>query len=402
MQPLPDLENCGLFRKAVNPNTDIVSYILAPRIAEHQQGLYFTQKSMTDDGRFLVFHAFAPGATDMRKSVAVADLRREKIFRTDIDGGIPFLDTASGLLYGLRGDDLAVYDLADDPEHPARCVPLPLKELRKFGEKIPRVFTHLSLSSDRSQAVFDSRVDDRFVLGTFHLADGGYDFWQEAPFNLNHGQFHPTDPDLIMGAWECNYTDRNGGTHPIGLVDGIYPRIWLFHRDGTRENIAPRINNYATHEVWAPDGKGIFYCANSDDAIRYNRDKAHAPVNLAASGVHYHDLATGEQTNVVGHTAAHADSSRDNRFLTFDCMVGPWYRGCPWSVHFVNRETGVLTDICTAMPRLNRRGVPNAMHPDPHPHFVCHDRLIVYSCNDNEGRINVAVTPVAPLEEETR
>ena len=403
MQPLPNFEDCGLFRKAVNPHTDIVSYLLERRVALHQQGWYFTQKSMTDDGRFLLFCAFdaAPSA----KRIAVVDLQRETIVFPDVSpfggGNLPFLDTARGLLYVVRGEEMAIFDLAADPVHPARCVPLPMKELRKFGQDVKRFFTHLTLSPDHREALFDSRVDDRFVLGTFHLADGGYEFWQETPFHLNHAQFHPTDPDLAMGAWECSYTDRNGQTHRIHLVDGIYPRIWLLRRDGTRENIPPKINNYATHEVWAPDGRGIFYCGNSDDAVLSNRGKDHAPVNLSASGVFYHDLATGVQTTVVGHTAAHADGSRDNRCLTFDCMVGPWYRGCPWSVHFVNRETGMLTDICTAMPRLNRQGVPNAMHPDPHPHFVCHDRLIVYSCNDAGGRINVAVTPVDQLIEQT-
>ena len=92
MQPLPNVEDCGLFRKAVDPHTDIVSYLLERRVALHQQGWYFTQKSMTDDGRFLLFCAFDddPAA----KRVAVADLQRETIVFPDVSpfggGNLPF------------------------------------------------------------------------------------------------------------------------------------------------------------------------------------------------------------------------------------------------------------------------------------------------------------------------
>ena len=48
-------ETSKLFRKSVDPKSGVVSYVLDARIAEEQQSLYFTQKSMTEDGRFLVF-----------------------------------------------------------------------------------------------------------------------------------------------------------------------------------------------------------------------------------------------------------------------------------------------------------------------------------------------------------
>ena len=45
-----------LFVKFVDPKTGVVSYLVKPgSIAFNQQSTYFTAKSMTDDGRFLVF-----------------------------------------------------------------------------------------------------------------------------------------------------------------------------------------------------------------------------------------------------------------------------------------------------------------------------------------------------------
>ena len=45
-----------LFVKFADPKTGVISYLVKPgSIAFNQQSLYFTAKSMTDDGRFLVF-----------------------------------------------------------------------------------------------------------------------------------------------------------------------------------------------------------------------------------------------------------------------------------------------------------------------------------------------------------
>lgn len=395
-----DLSGCRLFRKVVNPATDIESYLLEQRLATHQQALYFTQKSMTDDGRFLVFNYFE--GDDFEKHCAVADLQKEtvtplrKIARKSMQS-VYYVDARENLLYRWEEEHLAIYDMASSLADPVKQVPIPLAALRKFGDNVTRLSTHLSLSPDKTQILMDTRVDDRFILGSLDLRDGSFEFWAEAHFPLDHGHFHPTDPDLAMGAWEVTYKDKNGQTHPIHLVDGVYPRIWTFRRNGTMTNVPPQINNYATHEIWAPDGKGIYYCANGDDAYIRNKGIDNPHINIHASGVHYHDLATGKQRTVVSHPAAHADIMQDGKFIVFDCMVGPWFRGCSWSVHFFNCETCVLTDIHTAMPKLNRKDEPNWMHPDPHPHFVCQDRLVVSSCNDAQGRINVSLTPVAPI-----
>ena len=61
----------SLFRRHVEPSSGVVSYILDSRIAENQQSLYFTQQSMTDDGRFIVFDV--SGARAWEQEVVCVD-----------------------------------------------------------------------------------------------------------------------------------------------------------------------------------------------------------------------------------------------------------------------------------------------------------------------------------------
>ena len=94
MQPLPNFEDCGLFRKTVDPHTDIVSYLLDRRVALHQQGWYFTQKSMTDDGRFLVFWSAPselsePRPTERTRRLRMVDFLRDAVVEID-DGLKPY------------------------------------------------------------------------------------------------------------------------------------------------------------------------------------------------------------------------------------------------------------------------------------------------------------------------
>ena len=67
-------ENSPLFEKFVDPYSGVESYLLKPKaFAFSQQSIYFTNKSVTDDGRYLIFWAMN-SATDLRKRLVVADL----------------------------------------------------------------------------------------------------------------------------------------------------------------------------------------------------------------------------------------------------------------------------------------------------------------------------------------
>ena len=54
-------ETSRLFVRHVDPASGVESWLLKPGVFSfHQQGCYFTQKSMSDDGRFLFFWALDP------------------------------------------------------------------------------------------------------------------------------------------------------------------------------------------------------------------------------------------------------------------------------------------------------------------------------------------------------
>ena len=51
-------ENSPLFVKHMDPYSGVESYLLKPKaFAFSQQSIYFTNKSVTDDGRYLIFWA---------------------------------------------------------------------------------------------------------------------------------------------------------------------------------------------------------------------------------------------------------------------------------------------------------------------------------------------------------
>ena len=63
--------------KRVDPYSGVVSYLLKPKIHSFsQQNIYFTNKSVTDDGRFLLFAA-ADNTQDRTNRVTVVELVKE-------------------------------------------------------------------------------------------------------------------------------------------------------------------------------------------------------------------------------------------------------------------------------------------------------------------------------------
>ena len=50
-------ETSSLFVPSTDPDSGVKSYVLRPGLTDwNQQSIYFTAKSMTDDGRFLLFY----------------------------------------------------------------------------------------------------------------------------------------------------------------------------------------------------------------------------------------------------------------------------------------------------------------------------------------------------------
>ena len=367
----------SLFRRHVEPSSGVVSYILDSRIAENQQSLYFTQQSMTDDGRFIVFDV-SGGERGNRKSFALIDFRDDKVVPLEIRGSIPFLDTGAADLYWFESDGLYRMVLTAEPRRKEKLCGIP-EELRRAGERVRQLATHLTLSQDRRKVFMDARVDDRFIQGMLDIASGGFEVWGEEAVCVNHGQINPVNDRLALCAHETRWTDGNNVEHRIENVDGVYPRLLLVEPHG-RRRIVPPMNNYATHEYWAADGKGFYYCSHGDEY-----------------GVIYCDLASGRQERLAPVRAAHATMTANRRYFTYDHSVGPWYRGCAWQVGFYNAASEKEVFIYAALPAFNTKDNPSKLHPDPHPQFVCGERYIICTINHGDGRMDLSVTPVGPL-----
>jgi hypothetical protein len=375
-------ETSKLFRKYVEPGSGVVSYILETRVAANQQSLYFTQKSMTEDGRFIVF-TVSGGERGNQKSFALADLLNDEVRPLEICGGNPFLDTESAVLYWFETGGLFTLNLrASSPEKEKRCEIPP--QLKAEGSNVLGYATHVTLTPDRTKVFMDARVDDRFIQGMLDIRTGQFEKWGEESVCVNHGQVNPVNGRLALCAHETRWTDTRKVEHRIQNIDGVYPRLLLVEPDGKRR-IIPPMNNYATHEHWSADGQGFYYCSSGKQY-----------------GVITYDLATGQQSRVAPVRAAHATMTRDRRYFTYDYSVGPWYRGCAWQVGFYNAETKKEVFLYAERPAFNTKDNPSKLHPDPHPQFVCGDRYIICTINRGDGRMDLSVTPVAPLVEKTR
>ena len=391
-QELKTPETSSLFVRHVDPSSGVESWLLKPGVFSfHQQGCYFTQKSMTDDGRFIFFWArdpeFGPDGKTKKKdrlnTTALIDFKTDTIVDLGIKHQIPFLDVKTDQLWYFRTEKsgetterhVCRRDLLVDPLKEIVLCKVP-DALIGGVKEIHYLSTHPTLTRDRKKMFIAAHLDDRYEQGCINLETGAWESWGATPFYANHDQLNPVRDDIALVAWEKCWTTPDAKAYQEKT--GWYPRMWLAYPDGRREMQPSRIpdHNYATHEHWNEDGKGFYWCA---------------------SGVHHQDLATGAQETVCPWKAAHATMSADNRLVTFDSPVGKWYRGCQWQVGFWNRDAGRGVYIHAFRPRLCENDGGWHDHPDPHPAFVCNDKYILCTMNGEDHRMNLSLTPVAPL-----
>lgn len=384
-------EESSLFEKRVDPESGVVSYALkygAPD--DNRQSLYFITKSMTEDGRYLVF-MYTKG--NEKKGVGprhlmLADLAEDKVYDLGERRMTPFIETRQDyLVYGDNEKGFFRIDFARPGEEKKLCdIP---SELSSLG-RITRLATHLTLTQDRKKAFLDVSLDTpegrtRYLQGMLDLVSGKWDLWGETEWNCNHGQLNPVDDSLAMCAWESAW-DSLGRAFQDST--GFYPRMWLV-RKGQKTLIPAEARNFASHEIWDDDGKGISWCGHGwmeeEDCV-------------------YHmDLATGKQeawAKVPG--ARHNNCSPDNKYVVTDQAPETWWRGCKWRVAFYNRETGKYVWIYSTRDELMPQNNQSKLHPDPHPHFVMNGRYVISTANNADGHMDLYITPVAQLIEMTK
>ena len=141
------------------------------------------------------------------------------------------------------------------------------------------------------------------------------------------------------------------------------------------------MNNYATHEWWANDGKKFYYCCDN-------------------YGIYGIDIESGEDIVVLeGVDPWHSHSSKDDKYFVFDEKKlerygGKWYRGCPSALNLFNRETGKCVKIIFEMPENGATpDNPNNYHIDPHPRFTNNEKYIVFTTTEL-GSVDLAIAVV--------
>lgn len=394
-------ETSRLFDRVTDPVSGVVSYVLRPgTLAESHQGWYFTTRSMTDDGRFLLFwtarNEFThPGQEANRGPKGAACGTGLVDFATDtaIDLGIPrechYLDVKTAQLWYIRRPDprdpsrdaICRRDLAVDPMREIVECQIP-PELIAGVTNIHRYTTHITLTQNRRKAFFTSWLDDRYVQGCVNFDTGRWEKWGETDFYANHDQICPTDDNVALIAWEDCW--KTPDALAFRKRTGWYPRMWLCRPDGTHTLQPAYRKNFSSHECWATDGKGFYWCGG---------------------GVWYQDLETGAQTQVCPNPASHANLTTDNRFVCYDLgmedrSVG--HGNSLWfEVGFWNRTTqkGVL--IHSDIPPMTPLGKSSVLHPHCHPAFGGADRYVIATRPCADGHFDLSVTPVAQLVEKT-
>lgn len=388
-----------LFDRHVDPYSGVVSYVLRPGIVGfNQQSIYFTAKSMTDDGRFIVFDVSADEKADKSVSTrsrvkGLVDLLKDEVcVLKGSTGQIPWLDVERDQLWWVDRQGVHRRDLLVDPQKDVIVCPCPPELICAERPDNVRYGTHITLSPDRKRIFMDARVGNVEKEGVLNIETGKWEEWGRANFCCNHGQFNPVDPAMAMCAMEYSWKMSKGELTPeeaaaAGIEcypfmttmprprDDIYPRLWLF-RNGEFWMVPSKITNSATHEYFAEDGKGFYWCSG---------------------GTCYHDLSTERQWRINPCSAAHCSMSADNRYIAFDCCWGRWYRGCGWTVGFWNRETHRGVYIHSKTPKIATLEAQSRLHPDPHPQLVCKDRYVICTMNGYDGRMNLSVTPVDQL-----
>lgn len=375
-----------LFEKRIDPENGVVSYaLLCGKPLDNNQSVYFTCKSMTDDGRFLVFwHTDGNERTVTKKRLGfkdrqtfLADLETDTITRLPGVDHIPFLETHEDYLVHCNTNGFFRIDCREPGKVRKLCdVPA---ELRDSGH-VRYLCTHLTLTADRTKAFLDSCLfapdgSTNFVQGTLNLMTGSYKRWGQTPFFANHGQICPARDDLALCAWELCFKSQDGLAYRERT--GIFPRMWLLRPDGRRAVVKPEARNSATHEIWDDDGKGFSWCGG---------------------GVYHHDLATRRQECWCPEKRArHATISPDAKYVVYDEAPEQWWRGCRWRVGFWNRETQRKVYVYTTRPALMPKDHESVLHPDPHPHFVCHAKYVISTASNENGNMDLYVTPVDQL-----
>lgn len=368
-----DFKNSKLFTPYTHPVTGVTCYLLTHKVAPVQEAFYFTNENMSADGRYLWFYcAFPPsGSGGQGRTLGVVDLATQEVRHfpdTQFNEASPMVDPATGeAIWGMgtglwrRGPGVS------DPVIPINSLPPDIIGSRP----VPRIATHLTRSADGRTYFVDAHIGLQYVFGTLPVNGDPFEEWYRFERNYNHAQISPTDPDVVLFAQEHH------GDPITGLNFPITNRLWLMRR-GEKPRPILREPLWVTHEWWDPDGAHV-WCVWGNETWRV-------------------ETRSGDVEKILfPHHCWHSHSSQQGEYIIGDSNV-KFYRGCPSSVHFLNRKTGRLVKIIDNPAMEDYVG--GHYHIDPHPRFSCGDQVGVFTTTVR-GAVDLAVVPVQDLIERT-
>lgn len=376
-----NIENSKLFTKWINPENKISSYIMTQKAAPVQENFYFTNPEMTLDGRYLWFCCAFPPAGDAKygRTFAVIDFKNDSVTHfpeTQFLDGSPMVDHSTGEVYWCNY--YGIYKRTPNPADQPVCIGLLPPEIASQGI-VQHISAHLAFNADHTQLCFDAHVGNHFFIGSVEISNGTFTVWQVFDRCYNHAQFSPTDKDLML-ICQDSYTEvETGVNHYIDYdEDGAIKRLWLIRRGEKAEYIKMRAKN-GCHEGFTADGKYIYY-------VDWD------------NGMTLIDIKTRECRLINICITWHGSLTKDLKYQVGDNfpLKEGFYRGIRSDVVFYNSETGESRKIVSHMPSLFTREKPSVYHNDPHPHFICNDRYIIYTTTVR-GEIDIAITRVEDL-----
>jgi hypothetical protein len=360
------------FTRWTDPESGVESFILTKRVAPVQQTFYFTNASVSPDGRWLWFTAAFPPSP--HKCLGVVSLEDPciRLFPGTSDvRATPMVDPDGEACYFCLGTNVWRQPIIGEPE-----IVCTLGADYIAGRQVGRLATHLTRSADGQHLLLDGQVGNHWFVGTGDMRTGEVRIIKEFAANHNHAQFSPIDPDIFFIAQDWWFDPITGRRFHYDN------RIWLMNTDNSFfVGLTPHVYcghmRGISHEWWTRDGQ-VGY-------VDYAR------------GAFEIDLVAGEHAHVWRTPLCHAHCDGSRRFWVADQSPYTWDQ-TPCQVRFYDRATECEVLIASGLPQPpHSRGT---YHIDPHPQFSPDDQSIAYTTTVL-GQVDVALTAVAPLRERT-
>ena len=382
------IANSKHFKKYTDPQSGVVTYVFDNDYVPHTQSFYFTNPSVSDDGRYIwMYCAFPPaGDAGVGRSLGLIDLETDTFTHFPncmFHDATPLVDTETAIVYYTDGQGM--WKKTPDMQSPELIAPYP-KEMRRHGA-LRKIATHLTYGPGKKKVCFDACVGPMHaVIGDIDMETGEYREWYKYTEHFhNHAQLNPVKPDVMLFAQE-EYADLfTSEMHWITEDEnGKLNRLWTMKYGEEPKKITPLFKE-ARHEWWSADGEIVYYVDWDNGTISY-------------------DTRTGELKVIDPNGTWHAHSSKDDKYFVADeneIDGTKWYRGCLSRVHFFNAETGKAVNIVSENPALFTREKQSRYHTDPHPQFVVGDTAVAFTATVT-GKVSFAITEVKQLVEKTK